>query len=329
MQKKICKITDFNFSSILENLNEDNIGSNGDSADNFKAPETIHLNDDSINEEISYEGKPIDIWAFGVTLYILTFLKFPFDSDKGVLDLYQMIKKEKVNFPKDPWYSPKIKFLIKKCLEKEPKKRKTTEEILKILTVHRREFLGKYKNLFMKKKYSIDLPNDELVLSLDFIANECNAVFENPKDKNKPIIIKAIKKYLDYNIPKNRMSKEVFKKTFNKSKTKLLKGPKVLIKVEKQYLNYEIPEEKNSNKENNFIYESVEKKNNNEKEGEKTGGNFLSIVSKKVNEMTVKDDDKDDNIRGKMETTIITKTIEYEEKIVEGKTALKKYIDDK
>ena len=29
-KKKICKITDFNFSSILDNLNEDNIGSNGD-----------------------------------------------------------------------------------------------------------------------------------------------------------------------------------------------------------------------------------------------------------------------------------------------------------
>ena len=108
-KKKICKITDFNFSSILDNLNEDNIGSNGDSVDNFRAPETINLNDNSNNNgddtNREYQGKPLDIWALGVTLYILTYLKFPFDTDKGVLELYKIIKEAKVEFPLEPWYT--------------------------------------------------------------------------------------------------------------------------------------------------------------------------------------------------------------------------------
>ena len=136
-KKKICKITDFNFSSILDNLNEDNIGSNGDSVDYFRAPETINLNGNSDNNggdtNREYQGKPLDIWALGVTLYILTYLKFPFDTDKGVLELYKIIKEAKVEFPLEPWYTRKIKFLIKECLEKNPNQRKSADEILKIL----------------------------------------------------------------------------------------------------------------------------------------------------------------------------------------------------
>ena len=140
-KKKICKITDFNFSSILDNLNEDNIGSNGDTNDNFRAPETINLNDNDNdnNQNREYQGKPLDIWALGVTIYILTYLKFPFDTDKGVLELYKIIKEANVKFPLEPWYTRKIKFLIKECLEKDPNKRKSVEEILKVLMVHKKE----------------------------------------------------------------------------------------------------------------------------------------------------------------------------------------------
>ena len=326
-KKKICKITDFNFSSILENLDEDNIGSNGESADNFKAPETIHLNDDSINEDKEYQGKPLDIWAFGVTLYIITYLKFPFDTDKNVLELYRIIKEEKVNFPIEPWYSPKIKYLIKKCLEKDPQKRYTTDEILKILMVHKRENLDKYKSVFMKRMYSVDLPNNELVLSLDFIANECSAVFENPKDKNKPIVIKIEKKYKDYNIPEDRMSKEVYDKFISKPLPKSQKQKNVFRQIEKQYLKYEEKENEEENKINpipkNIPIKKEEKKDN------KKGINFLSTMSEKVNEMLVKDKDKSEEIHTTIQTTtIISKEIVIDENNIVGKAALKKYIND-
>ena len=37
------------------------------------------------NKNISdLQGKPIDIWALEVTLYILCYKKFPFDSEKTI-----------------------------------------------------------------------------------------------------------------------------------------------------------------------------------------------------------------------------------------------------
>ena len=46
-----------------------------------------------------------------------------------------------------------------------------------------------YKSVFVKKVRSIfDLPNDELVLGLDFITDECKAVFEDPNDKSNIVL---------------------------------------------------------------------------------------------------------------------------------------------
>ena len=42
----------------------------------------------------------------------MAYLKFPFDSDKGIIDLYNIIKNEKVKFPAEPLYSKKLKYLI-------------------------------------------------------------------------------------------------------------------------------------------------------------------------------------------------------------------------
>ena len=223
-KKRICKITDFNFSSILENLNVDNIGQNVDCADNFKAPETLQSleelsnndeknndnknnekdNDNNNNESRSYRGKPLDIWALGVTLYIISYLKFPFDSNEGILELYKVIREGKVKFPSEPFYSQKIKYLIEKCLEKDPEKRKTADEILKMCIVHKYEILEKYKPIFKKKNIDIKISNEELCMTLDFFHNECNAVFENPNDKTKPIILKFKKQLIRFVLPKDR-----------------------------------------------------------------------------------------------------------------------------
>jgi serine/threonine protein kinase len=239
-KKGVCKITDFNFSSILDNLNIDNIGDNVDSADNFRAPETLTSinNDDNDNEEDiqnknnkdennkgSFRGKPLDIWALGVTLYIMAYLKFPFDSDKGILDLFKVILEEKVKFPKEPFYSRKIKYLIEKCLEKDPLKRKTADEILKMLAVHKFESLDKYKPAFLKKNLEIEISIEELCQNLDFFHNECNAVFENPKDKNKPIVYRYQKKLTKFEIPKGR---SINKNDFIKENTQSISIPRPL-----------------------------------------------------------------------------------------------------
>ena len=211
-KKGICKITDFNFSSILENLNVDNIGQNVDCADHFKAPETLEtLEDEDNNNEKNkknknnyFRGKPLDIWALGITIYIIAYLKFPFDSDKGIIALYETIRKKKVKFPREPFYSKKIKYLIEKCLEKNPEKRKTAEEIIKMCAVHKYDVLDKYKPIFKKRNYDINISNEEICMTLDFFHNECNAVFENPDDKSKPIILKFKKKLIRFELPKDR-----------------------------------------------------------------------------------------------------------------------------
>ena len=160
--------------------------------------------DNNNNENRSYRGKPLDIWALGVTLYIMTYLKFPFDSNEGILELYKVIREGKVKFPSEPFYSKKIKYLIEKCLEKDPEKRKAADEILKMCIVHKFEILDKYKPIFKKKNIDIKISNEELCMTLDFFHNECNAVFENPKDKTKPIILKFKKQLIRFELPKDR-----------------------------------------------------------------------------------------------------------------------------
>jgi len=241
-KKGVCKITDFNFSSILDNLNIDNIGENVDCADNFRAPETLtsivngdeqneNNNNDDEKDKGSFRGKPLDIWALGVTLYIMAYLKFPFDSDKGIMDLYKVIKEEKVKFPREPFYSRKIKYLIEKCLEKDPLKRKPADEILKMIAVHKFEVLDKYKPAFLKKKLEIELSIEELCQNLDFFHNECNAVFENPKDKNNPIVYRYQKKLIKFEIPKGR---SINKNDFIKDNTQSISIPRPLPEPEKK-----------------------------------------------------------------------------------------------
>ena len=296
-KKKICKITDFNFSSILDNLNEDNIGSNGDTNDNFRAPETINLNDNDNdnNQNREYQGKPLDIWALGVTIYILTYLKFPFDTDKGVLELYKIIKEANVKFPLEPWYTRKIKFLIKECLEKDPNKRKSAEEILKVLMVHKKESLDKYKPIFKDKKTRLKSVNEpsislqDLVYSLDFITNLKSAVFENPKNKNEKIVLKNDKKLNVYNVPKERSITKT-KQNINviQKTVSITKGPE-------------------------------------EKEINNSGKSFTVVISKKITEIKNGEDDNKEEVIEK-QIFVNNNLIETEE-IIEGKNALKKYIE--
>ena len=76
-------------------------------------------------------GKPIDIWALGITLYILAYKIFPFESkNNNILELYEKIANNNVEFPERPRRSPLLKCLIRKCLEKDPNKRITAESLM-------------------------------------------------------------------------------------------------------------------------------------------------------------------------------------------------------
>ncbi|KAK0057257.1 calcium/calmodulin-dependent protein kinase kinase 1, partial [Biomphalaria pfeifferi] len=88
----------------------------------FMAPET--LQDDAQN----FQGKALDIWAMGVTLYCFTFGKVPFEEEY-VLGLHKKILKDSVQFPEKPEVSEELEDLILQMLDKNPTTRITLPEI--------------------------------------------------------------------------------------------------------------------------------------------------------------------------------------------------------
>lgn len=78
-------------------------------------------------------GRAADIWSMGCTLFCLLFGRIPFEKH-GMLELYQAIRND------DPQYddscNPELLELLKRLLEKDPKKRITLEQIRVSMIIH-------------------------------------------------------------------------------------------------------------------------------------------------------------------------------------------------
>lgn len=79
-----------------------------------------------------FRGKPVDVWAIGVTLYITTFKKMPFmpTAPSNFLELFKAIETSEVVFPKSRTISEEFKDLLLRLLQKDPVKRITPDAIL-------------------------------------------------------------------------------------------------------------------------------------------------------------------------------------------------------
>ncbi|TMS04983.1 Calcium/calmodulin-dependent protein kinase type II subunit gamma, partial [Larimichthys crocea] len=77
-------------------------------------------------------GKPVDIWACGVILYILL-VGYPPFWDEDQHKLYQQIKAGAYDFPSPEWdtVTPEAKNLINQMLTINPAKRITADQALK------------------------------------------------------------------------------------------------------------------------------------------------------------------------------------------------------
>ncbi|THW20812.1 Pkinase-domain-containing protein [Aureobasidium pullulans] len=85
----------------------------------FAAPELLQAK--------AYTGPEVDVWSFGIVLYVLVCGKVPFD-DQSMPQLHAKIKKGAVEYP--PWLSAECKNLIARMLVTDPSQRATLAEIM-------------------------------------------------------------------------------------------------------------------------------------------------------------------------------------------------------
>ncbi|KAK6406712.1 Serine/threonine-protein kinase [Elasticomyces elasticus] len=85
----------------------------------FAAPELLMAKE--------YRGPEVDVWSFGIVLYVLVCGKVPFD-DQSMPQLHAKIKRGGVEYP--PWLSPECRGLIARMLNTNPQERATLAEIM-------------------------------------------------------------------------------------------------------------------------------------------------------------------------------------------------------
>ncbi|KAH7054664.1 hypothetical protein B0J12DRAFT_459964 [Macrophomina phaseolina] len=85
----------------------------------FAAPELLQAK--------QYTGPEVDVWSFGIVLYVLVCGKVPFD-DQSMPQLHAKIKKGHVEYP--PWLTAECKNLISRMLVTDPKQRASLSEIM-------------------------------------------------------------------------------------------------------------------------------------------------------------------------------------------------------
>ncbi|KNG48684.1 protein kinase kin1 [Stemphylium lycopersici] len=85
----------------------------------FAAPELLQAK--------QYTGPEVDVWSFGIVLYVLVCGKVPFD-DQSMPQLHAKIKKGHVDYP--PWLSTECRNLIHRMLQTDPAQRLTLSEIM-------------------------------------------------------------------------------------------------------------------------------------------------------------------------------------------------------
>ena len=216
----------------MANINEDNVGKKICSSDHFRPPEACknilqkeqnnnesqeNKDNNNDNDNSDLQGKPLDIWALGVTLYILAYKKFPFDSEKNnVFELYEKINKCEFDFPAKPKRRPIIKCLIKKCLEKDPNKRITAESLVK-------RFNKNNKEIFLNKHKPITITVQEKINCLNFFCTDCTAIFPKKNFITKKINIEVLK-YKKYKGKVFNLCKKTFNEGCNEICKKISKG---------------------------------------------------------------------------------------------------------
>ena len=119
----VAKIADFGSAVRLPDPSSDTLkGTEG--TYHFLAPECCDPDVDS------YSGKKADVWAVGVVLYAMVFLRLPFFAETE-FGLFNCILKEEIDWEAGKRETtPELRVLLKAILQKDPEKRISLDAIL-------------------------------------------------------------------------------------------------------------------------------------------------------------------------------------------------------
>ncbi|KAK4157051.1 protein kinase kin1 [Chaetomidium leptoderma] len=143
----------------------------------FAAPELLQAR--------PYTGPEVDVWSFGVVLFVLVCGKVPFD-DQYMPALHQKIKKGAVDYPN--WLSSECKHLISRMLVTDPRQRATMHEVMNHPWMLK-GYNGPPEN-YLPHREPLQLPLDEEVIAHmtgfkfgppDYIRDELTKKITSPK----------------------------------------------------------------------------------------------------------------------------------------------------
>ncbi|KAF8440136.1 hypothetical protein BGX38DRAFT_1097296 [Terfezia claveryi] len=118
----------------------------------FAAPELLQAK--------QYVGPEVDVWSFGIVLYVLVCGKVPFD-DQSMPALHAKIKRGMVDYP--TWLTPDCRSILSRMLVTDPKARATLGEIMHHPWLNK-GFNGPPEN-HLPLREPITLPLDPLVVA--------------------------------------------------------------------------------------------------------------------------------------------------------------------
>lgn len=135
----------------------------------YMSPEVLERKKIPINE-----ASKIDIYSFGVLLYLLAFNDYPYELEKincndyrGILN---NIKQKNIEFPKDTGHSQMLKNFISKCLEKDIKKRYNIYQAMNDPWMKGYQLiLNEKENLYNAGKFMIQLLVDNIKPFNDYV----------------------------------------------------------------------------------------------------------------------------------------------------------------
>ena len=122
-----CKLADFGCSIKLKN-NQPDLFSKTEGNMYFFPPEFV---DGKSKKQFGY--KPVDIWAFGVSIYTCIFKSLPFlpENRENVVELFKEIREAKFDYNKNGIkISKEMEKLLGHILDKDPNKRFTAKDIV-------------------------------------------------------------------------------------------------------------------------------------------------------------------------------------------------------